>query len=258
METVSVFGSANPRSPGAPPRNSLSVKPESDTPTRRMITPDTIGANRNRSFSITRVRHNTRNISELTNMDVPAAANDPAVPAEIISASNAADGPCTMGRRTSFVAWMSVTRPDTMKMAFTMFDDNARGRPMAPATNTGSSHTFDTSTCCRPSSVFFMVAFLTVRSVVVSFAFRGGSAFCDGAACVVSDDDAVPAMVPSLLRRLLARAENTKGLVPLMGATRFPSTPYASVILIRSKGPGDDHRPSQPYSAPLYFGRRQS
>ena len=46
-----------------------------------------------------------------------------------------------------------------------------------------------------------MVAFLTVRSVVVSFAFRGGSAFCDGAACVVSDDDAVPAMVPSLLRR---------------------------------------------------------
>ena len=44
-----------------------------------------------------------------------------------------------MGRRTSFVAWISVTRPETMKMAFTMFDDNANGRPMAPATNTGSS-----------------------------------------------------------------------------------------------------------------------
>ena len=41
-----------------------------------------------------------------------------------------------MGRRTSFVAWISVTRPETMKMAFTMFDDNANGRPMAPATNT--------------------------------------------------------------------------------------------------------------------------
>lgn len=35
-----------------------------------------------------------------------------------------------MGRRTSFVAWISVTRPETMKMAFTMFDDNANGRPM--------------------------------------------------------------------------------------------------------------------------------
>ena len=31
METVSVFGSANPGSPGAPPRNSLSVKPVSYT-----------------------------------------------------------------------------------------------------------------------------------------------------------------------------------------------------------------------------------
>ena len=66
-----------------------------------------------------------------------------------------------------------------------------------------------------------MVAFLTVRSVVVSFAFRGGSAFCDGAACVVSDDDAVPAMVPSLLRRLLARAENTKGPCPFNGSHTF-------------------------------------
>ena len=33
---------------------------ERETPTRKMITPDTIGANRNRSFSITRVRHSTR------------------------------------------------------------------------------------------------------------------------------------------------------------------------------------------------------
>ncbi len=60
-----------------------------------MITPDTIGANRNRSFSITRVRHSTRKKSaKLMKMDVPAAASDPAVPAAIISASwNAAEGP---------------------------------------------------------------------------------------------------------------------------------------------------------------------
>lgn len=42
-----------------------------------------------------------------------------------------------------------------MKMAFTIFDDNANGKPMAPATNTGSSHTLDTNTCCKPSSTFF-------------------------------------------------------------------------------------------------------
>ena len=93
METASVFGSAKPLSPGAPPRNSLNVNRDRETPTRKMITPDTIGANRNRSFSITRVRHSTRKISELMKMDVPAAASDPAVPAAIISASNAAEGP---------------------------------------------------------------------------------------------------------------------------------------------------------------------
>ena len=46
-----------------------------------------------------------------------------------------------------------------MKMAFTIFDDNANGKPMAPATNTGSSHTLDTNTCCKPSSTFFGVNF---------------------------------------------------------------------------------------------------
>ena len=103
-DTASVFGSANPSSPGAPPRNSLNVKLDSETPTRKIITPETIGANRKRIFSITRVRHNTTKISELTKIDVPAAANEPAVPAAIINASNAADGPCTIGRRTNFVA----------------------------------------------------------------------------------------------------------------------------------------------------------
>ena len=44
-------------------------------------------------------------------------------------------------------------------MAFTIFDDNAKGKPMAPATNTGSSHTLDTNTCCKPSSTFFGVNF---------------------------------------------------------------------------------------------------
>ena len=43
-------------------------------------------------------------VNELTKIDVPAAANEPAVPAAIINASNAADGPCTIGRRTNFVA----------------------------------------------------------------------------------------------------------------------------------------------------------
>ena len=52
-----------------------------------------------------------------------------------------------------------MTKPDTMKMAFTIFEDKANGNPMAPATNTGSSHTLDTNTCCKPSKTFFGVSF---------------------------------------------------------------------------------------------------
>ena len=92
METASVFGSAKPCLP-ARAKELAQCESRQETPTRKMITPDTIGANRNRSFSITRVRHSTRKISELMKMDVPAAASDPAVPAAIISASNAAEGP---------------------------------------------------------------------------------------------------------------------------------------------------------------------
>ena len=112
IDTVRMCGSANVLSPGAPPRNSLSVNPDSETPTIKMTTPEIIGENRNRIRSITPVRHSNRNTSEAMRMDelaapsLPAfsAPSMPAVPAAIINASNAADGPCTTGRRTSRVA----------------------------------------------------------------------------------------------------------------------------------------------------------
>ena len=155
-------GSANVLSPGAPPRNSLSVNPDSETPTIKMTTPEIIGENRNRIRSITPVRHSNRNTSEAMRMDELAAPSMPAVPAAIINASNAADGPCTTGRRTSRVAWIRVTRPETMKMALIMFDDRAIGKPIAPATNTGSSQTLETSTCWKPSSTFWAVSSLRI------------------------------------------------------------------------------------------------
>ena len=56
IDTVRMCGSANVLSPGAPPRNSLSVNPDSETPTIKMTTPEIIGENRNRIRSITPVR----------------------------------------------------------------------------------------------------------------------------------------------------------------------------------------------------------
>lgn len=73
IDTVRMCGSANVLSPGALPRNSLSVNPDSETPTIKMTTPEIIGENRNRIRSITPVRHSNRNTSEAMRMDELAA-----------------------------------------------------------------------------------------------------------------------------------------------------------------------------------------
>ena len=141
-----------------------------------------------------------------------------------------------MGRRTSFVAWISVTRPETMKMAFTMFDDNANGRPMAPATNTGSSHTFDTSTCCNPSRAFFGVTFFSAdepaSATLVSVFFLVAASPC-GCVCV---DGFSLAMVSLLdFHWVCAQAEIQTEIV-FTGRDAFCRyCSYASITLIRSR-----------------------
>lgn len=156
-----------------------------------------------------------------------------------------------MGRRTSFVAWISVTRPETMKMAFTMFDDNANGRPMAPATNTGSSHTFDTSTCCNPSRAFFGVTFFSAdepaSATLVSVFFLVAASPC-GCVCV---DGFSLAMVSLLDFHWVCAQAEIQRRSSLRDATRFAGT-VPTQALPRS-GQGSGGRPSQPYSAPLYF-----
>ncbi len=158
-----------------------------------------------------------------------------------------------MGRRTSFVAWISVTRPETMKMAFTMFDDNANGRPMAPATNTGSSHTFDTSTCCNPSRAFFGVTFFSAdepaSATLVSVFFLVAASPC---VCVCVDGFSL-AMVSLLDFHWVPKYNGDR----LYGTRRvLPVLFLRKHYLDQVKGPGG--RPSQPYSAPPVLRRAQS
>ena len=142
-----------------------------------------------------------------------------------------------MGRRTSFVAWISVPAGDDENGVHHVRRQCQR-QTDAPATNTGSSHTFDTSTCCNPSRAFFGVTFFSAdepaSATLVSVFFLVAASPC-GCVCV----DGFSLAIVSLLdfHWVCAQAEIQRRS-SLRDATCFARyCSYASITLI-SQGSG--------------------